>query len=301
MKTIITGASGLLGRYLRHNYNGPMGDIIAITHSSRVGGLMHLDLTQEMNVHRLFSDHKPEVIIHCAAMGNVDYAERNPQIAYAMNVDMTERLINLSKDYNPLFVYISSNAVYGGNNPPYNEHSKQRPLSVYGRSKQYAENRVVATCNRHLIIRPFMLFGHNYGMGRPNWLTILREAFKNGRQMKLIDDIIWQPTSADWAAHVIWILIKRALKEEIKNDQFNLSQGYSMSLYAFGDIVQQIWNLDPLINIDLIDPILSSDFPTDASRPIDTSYDIAKLVSVVGESPSVRSEIKSLLGVNNCE
>lgn len=284
-----------MGRYLRADASHPQSEIAAITHSARMGGLINLDLTQENNVHRLLSDHKPDVIIHCAAMGNVDYAQLYPQYAYQMNVDMTERLVRLSLPYNPLFVFISTNAVYDGNNPRYTETDPQNPINIYGRSKRQAEEIVRTTTHNYLIIRPFMLFGQNYATGRANWYTILKDAFRAGRQLKLIDDVIWQPTSASYAGRAIWALIDKALKGKSYRS-YNLSQGDDLSLYEFGMYFQSMWNNINGTCLDLIKPVSRSKFDTAAPRPINTSYDTTRLVEALGDPPTLEQSFVEMLG-----
>ena len=280
-KILITGGSGLLGTYLIKEK--PEGYDLYPTYYNGLPQWRMLDITDKLSIYRLFSDFKFDVVIHTAGLGNVDFCEQVPHISDLVNYEGTKNLIDILNElkHKPLFIHISTNAVYDGNNPLYTEESEQRPINKYGFSKKLAEEYVAARYDgSYLIVRPFMLFGWSGKTGRKNWLDIITEALCHNREMDLIDDIFWQPTSISFAAKAIYSLIDKAEC----NTSFNLSQGETMSLYDFAC----------LINPKVFSPISHAEFKTTAKRPIDTSYDISKLSQYI-EVPTVKNEIERML------
>lgn len=291
-KVLITGGSGLLGSYLQKEKSD--GYDLYPTYFNGTLQWRQLDITNKLSIYRLFSDFKFDVVIHTAGLGNVDFCEQVPHISDLVNYEGTKNLIDILNElkHKPLFVHISTNAVYDGNNPLYTEDSEQRPINKYGFSKKLAEEYVATRYDgNYLIIRPFMLFGWSGKTGRKNWLEIITDTLCSNREMKLIDDINWQPTSAAWAAKVIYSLINKG----ISNESFNLSQGEGMSLYEFALKVSLPYtNPKDVAYHNLFTSVSHTEFQTIAKRPIDTSYDISKLSQYI-EIPTVKNEIERLL------
>lgn len=230
----------------------------------------------------MFSDFKPDVVIHAAALGNVDFCEKVPYAAEQVNVTGTQNIVNILNElkYKTKVVYISTNAVYNGENPPYTEESEQHPVNKYGYTKFASEKYIKRNCDKWLIFRPILMYGLPYLTGRDNWLTILMDKFENDEEISLVTDIMWQPTSANFCAKTIWALIDK------ENESFNVSQDHTMTMYDFGRLVQSIFAPDK----DLINPTESNKLPSLTKRPKDTSYDVTKIKQYV-EIPTVESEL----------
>ena len=92
-KILVTGGSGLLGRYLALTQPKDYDVLYAGYHSQECN--IQIDITDDLSLYRLFSDYKPDVVIHAAALGNVDFCERQPYIANKINVDGTKNIINI--------------------------------------------------------------------------------------------------------------------------------------------------------------------------------------------------------------
>lgn len=269
MRVLITGGSGLLGKYLLltqpedytvwgtwyTNFQSPL--------------FYQLNVTNLANVQHIFDRIKPNVIIHCAAIGSVDYAERNYQETIKVNVEGTKNIIKVAGEYRAKLVYISTNAVYRGNNPPYDEKSELNPVNAYGRIKKQAERAVKDSQLDWLIVRPYLLYGWPFPGGRGNWVTTIIDRLSNGKSLKLVNDVHWMLTYAGDCAKAIWRLIELDNNEEI----YNISSWNSTSLYELGLETAKVFNL----NHKLLKGVPSDTFPNIAPRPIDTSYDLGKI------------------------
>lgn len=266
MKILITGGSSLLGRYLIQT--APKEHTIEATwYTNHIGLSMYqMDVTNKSQVRYVFDRVKPELVIHCAANGSVDYAEKNYQEVRQVNVTGTENVLWAAEDYRAKVIYISTNAIFEGVNPPYAEDSPQQPVNAYGSIKKQAE-RAVKDYKWWVIIRPFLLYGWPWDRGRGNWATLVVDRLKQGKSLKLVNDVIWQPTYAGDMAKAIWQLC------EAENEAFNVASTDRMTLYEFALKVAKVWELDD----KLIEPVGSDYFEGIARRPVNTSYDLRKI------------------------
>ena len=267
MKVLITGASGLLGKALLETASSK-DEVHGTWFKNRPSGryfLHQLDITSSSCVYQLVKAIKPDVIIHCAAEGRVDFAEKHYDAAFEINVTGTHNVLRAAKECWARVVYISSNAVFNGTLPPYDETSMKDPINQYGTLKTLAE-RLTKTSNGWLIVRPFLLYGWPNPGGRPNWATIVIDKLSKGEELPMVDDVIWMPTYVKDCAEAIWNLI------DLENEIVHIAGPDRVSLMEFGRTVAQRFNLDA----SLLTPVPSSYFPNMAPRPKDTTYNLSK-------------------------
>lgn len=284
MKALIFGGSSLLGRYL--TLTKPKWIDLDLTwYSNPIDGYQ-VDITQKSQVQNVIDRVKPDVIINCSAIGSVDYAEKHYQESFAVNVLGLENIIWAAS--NSKLVHISSNAVYKGDSPPYNEQSPQFPVNSYGKIKLKAERSLMIHPDR-LLIRPFLLYGYPNERGRGNWATIVIEKLSQGKELRLVDDIIWQPTYAYDCAKAIWGLIPDNTKES-----YNIAAVNKLTLYDLGLEVARVWGLDS----NLIKPVRAAMFKGMAPRPVDTSYNLSKVRNTGIKLRSASEGLEAMKGEN---
>ena len=270
MKILITGGSSLLGKYLIQS-QPEQHKVESTWYTNHVGLSMHqMDVTNKSQVNYVFDRARPDVVIHCAANGSVDYAEQNYQEVHQVNVEGVKNIILAAKDHLAKVVYVSSNAVYSGENPPYSEKSACNPVNAYGKIKRQAEREVMSLAKSWLIIRPFMLYGWPFNNGRKNWGEEIYSRLFRLQYTKLVNDTIWQPTYALDCAEAIWRLL------ENDKEIYNVASSERATLYTFGLKVAKVFDFA----LDLIEPVSSDFFPSIAPRPKNTSYDLTKIKSL---------------------
>lgn len=239
----------------------------ATWYTNYIPGQHQLNITDKSQVRYLFDRVKPELVIHCAANGSVDFAEKNYSDAALVNVQGTENILWAARDYYAKVIYISTNAVFDGTNPPYSEESKCQPINRYGSIKRQAEELVMAYRGQWQIIRPFLLYGWPWPGGRPNWATLVIDKLSKGESLKLVNDVVWQPTYAQDCASAIWKLSTEA------QGIYHVASPERTTLYDFGLKVAKAWELDEA----LLQPVNSSHFAMMAPRPRDTTYNLDKI------------------------
>lgn len=134
-KILITGSSGFLGSRLAYCYREKY-DLLLPSHSE-------LNVSREEAVRAYLEMHRPEAVIHCAALSNTWYCEQHPEESHRVNVQGTVRLAKACKLTGARFIFMSSDQVYNGIPQPgaLKEEVVLQPVNVYGRHKLEAEQR----------------------------------------------------------------------------------------------------------------------------------------------------------------
>jgi len=196
MRIAITGSKGQLGTSLQ----------LALKDAELL--LMDLpecDLTDLEVATATIGRFQPEMVIHCAALTNVDGCERDPEAAYRVNVLGTRNMAVAAQQAGSSMVYISTDYVFdGAKDEPYWEYDDANPLSVYGRTKWVGEGLVRSLVPRYYIVRIAWL----YAQGFRNFVeTVLRLAQERGR-LTMVTDEVGSPTYAPDVAQAIARLIR---------------------------------------------------------------------------------------------
>lgn len=144
---LITGSSGFLGSrlavYLSKRY-----DLLLPTHSE-------LNVSREDTVQAYMEEHRPKVVIHCAALSNTWYCEQHPEESHRVNVQGTVKMAKACKRIGAKFIFMSSDQVYNGTiaSGPLREDCLLQPVNVYGRHKLEAEQRALLNLHESVGLR----------------------------------------------------------------------------------------------------------------------------------------------------
>lgn len=151
------------------------------------------DVSNRDAVHQLFRDHRPTLLLNCAAHTKVDQCEDEPNLANAINGDGPGHLAEMSREYATRLTHFSTDFVFDGQSDrPYLPSDRPNPLSAYGHSKLLGEKRVQdANPPGWLIVRTAWLFGR-HGPCFPQTILSLARA---GRSLRVVNDQTGCPTS----------------------------------------------------------------------------------------------------------
>jgi dTDP-4-dehydrorhamnose reductase len=216
---------------------------------------------------------RPYVVIHAAAIGSVDFAERNREETKKINVGGTEVVIELCQIFKSRLIYISSNAVFDGRTPLYSEASPVNPINYYGQLKVDAENVVRKSGIPWAIMRPILMYGWPYPGERDNPVVWWVNSLKNSKPIKVVDNVLSKPLPAWSGADVLWALI-----QQNRTGIYHAAGRDHISLYGFALLTAEVFGLDA----SLITPVPDSYFPEIAPRPQDTSFDTTKMETELG-------------------
>jgi len=194
---LVTGHKGQLGQALME----------LLQPDYRVAGvdLDEMNITVAEEVAGTFYLHQPDIVIHTAAMTDVDGCELDPEAAIRVNSLGTHNLVIAAEEFNSVFVQVSTDYVFDGKaNRPYIECDRTDPLSWYGKSKLLAEEYVRNMLFRYFIVRTSWLIGEK---GR-NFVKIILKLAREKDELTVVNDQRGCPTFARDLASAIRELIE---------------------------------------------------------------------------------------------
>lgn len=246
MKILITGAEGQLGRDLIKVLSGE--------HQLFPFDL-DLDITDYSKVISTIPSIKPDLVIHAAAMTDVDGCELNPDQAFKVNALGTQNVALACSESNAKIVYLSTDFVFDGRKrEPYTEFDTPNPLSIYGKSKLAGENYVTSLLPNHYITRTAWLYGKE---GKNFVKSILRLAEEKG-ELRVVNDQVGSPTySYDLAAMIAKI---------IETDFFGIYHVTNAGSVSWYEFAQKILEIAGKGGVKII-PITSDELNRPAPRP----------------------------------
>ena len=163
---LITGSNGQLGSHL-NNIKDSLFNIIP-SYYKKKSSFVLLDITNEEDVKDAIKSYNPDIIINTAAITDVDFCELNKSIAREVNVQGLGNLIKHSSS-NTKIIQISTDYIYDGKIGNYDEKSLPNPLNYYGKTKLEAENILLSSNKKFIIIRVATLFS-NYSNNFYRWI-----------------------------------------------------------------------------------------------------------------------------------
>jgi dTDP-4-dehydrorhamnose reductase len=291
-KILITGSNGLIAQKMLAALNASHEFSVMATSrgaNRALAGNYHyesLDITQKEAVATCLEKHRPDVLVHTAAVTQVDPCEQNQEACWLINVTGTENLVRECENYGTHFIHLSSDFVFDGVSGPYHEDSPTNPVNYYGLSKQAAENILR---NSHLawsIIRTTLVHGAVPQMARGNLVFLVKNNLEAGKSIRVADNQFRMPTLAeDLVGGCLEIVKKKA--EGI----FHISGNDFLSIYEFALIIADVFGLDR----SLISPIATEALKEPARRPPKTKLILEKAQKQLHYQPHSLREGLSLV------
>ena len=175
---VVTGAGGQVGRALKPL----LPEATYLTHDA-------LDVVDEAKVASALAD--ATLVIHLAAMTNVDGCESEPKRAHAINAHGTRNVAAAARASGGRVIYVSTDYVFDGEkDDEYEVDDEPNPINEYGRSKREGE-KSVASHPGNLVVRTSSVFGDG-----KNFVKTIIAAARGGRDLRVVDDQISRPTAA---------------------------------------------------------------------------------------------------------
>lgn len=201
MKILVIGSNGMLARDVI--------DALQTHHELHVCDHPHIDICRAASVMPFLERHQPDWVLNCAAYTNVDGAETNRDLAFAVNGDGPGILAYACRAQGSRLCHISTDFVFNGNaQQPYCETDPTGPLSVYGQSKLAGEQKIQQVFNDYLIVRTSWLFGH----GGHNFVKTICRLAAERPEVQVVDDQRGSPTSAADLAGILKVALEKNLR-----------------------------------------------------------------------------------------
>jgi len=217
MKTVwVTGSNGFIGSHIvEYLLAEEKYDVFGISKGdNRLDHLSVLkycdvDLSGDFEVRIKKSLPTPNIIIHCAAISQVDVCESNPELCEQINVNTTQKLISIAEQTHAEFVFFSSDFVFDGTQKTIYEGDKTSPISVYGKSKEKAERLVQNSKLNWSIIRRVLVYGYSKTASRNNIFSWVYNALKNKKKLHVVNDQFRTPTLVADVVNVVSQILER--------------------------------------------------------------------------------------------
>jgi dTDP-4-dehydrorhamnose reductase len=266
MRVLITGSNGLLGTKLLGLLLGEPGVLPLAASRQRCSNhylgpfpFWQADLAESTQVNRLFAEARPDVVLHTAAMTDVDGCEREPDLAWRQNVDATRNIARAVADCGARMIHLSTEYVFDGTSGPYRENDPVRPIGFYGRTKLVSEQVVLDLVPNSAVARTTVVFGYAPNV-RPNFVTWLLTQLKSGEQCRVVCDQIGSPTLAESLAHMVWSL---GCTPSVRG-VFNTVGDTVVSRYDFARLAASVFELKP----NLVVPVQTASLGQSSPRPL---------------------------------
>ncbi len=288
MKVLLTGASGQLGNALVNS--SPLDvDLITLDRS-------RLDLADPKSCRQSIFELRPDWVLNAGAYTSVDKAEREPELAYAVNAGAPEAFAEALAEVDGRLLQISTDFVFNGRQSyPYGVDQSVDPLGVYGASKAAGEKAALQLPGARLL-RTSWVYG---SIGQNFCLTMLNlHASKaaKGEPLQVVADQVGCPTATQSLALACWRSL--FLKEDSNQiRRLHWCDAGVASWYDFAVAIGELAvGLGLLSNTAVVKPIKSSEYPVAAKRPNYSVLDCDRSAEILNlDQPYWRTSLAQVL------
>lgn len=257
-KIFITGSGGFVGKNLYKILKNDF-KIFGVDRVENECVNKVLDISDSEILKKELDSFYPDVIVHLAALSNVEKCETERELSDKQNILPIEILVNWASKNNKKIIFMSSDYVYDGENGNFDETSIENPIQYYGLAKLRGE-KMVSTLNDYVILRPTVIYGWD-----ENGMNFLMQMYRNQldkKEMKVPIDQISNPT------YVLDLcrLVKVILEKDVKG-KFISTGGESYSRYDFALKICKIFGWDS----KLLLPVETKFLGQVARRPLNNS------------------------------
>lgn len=298
-RVAVVGSSGLVGYHIIKEAESRGWDVLGtfLTNDPEVISCSSLDMMDRDGVNDLLSRFQPEGLILAAAVSDVDECERNPGVAWKINVEGTLNVTEVCARLGCPILFISSDYVFNGlKDSPYREGDVPDPINIYGRTKLEGERLVLEASAQNIVCRVSVVFGWQGTSVRDNIVLKVLRRLRAGEEVSLFNDQWNTPTYAPEAASLMLDLLTKdrgtiSMFEGEGRGIFHLSGRECVSRYELGMLVADVFNLDD----NLIRPLSIKEAGMLASRPTISCLSVAKVEAELNTSiTSLREALEDM-------
>lgn len=284
-KLLITGASGFLGWHLCQIANQEKWQVYGTYHRHFQEipdvKMVRVNLTDFQELKAIFNHIRPDAVIHTAAQSQPNYCQLYPQDAYTINVTASCHIAGLCADNSLPLAFTSTDLVFDGLKPPYQETDTVSPVNIYGEQKVQAETGILKVYPPAAICRMPLMFGNETPTAN-SFIQQFIQILKTGKELSLFRDEFRTPVSANTAAKGLLLALEKV------NGIIHLGGKERISRYDFGKILVEVLQLPS----EQLKSCLQADVKMAAPRPKDVSLDSAKAFALGYKTLSVRAELE---------
>ena len=240
-RLLVTGGSGTLGINVANMTCKEFEVFATYNLNSRQASefsFVHLDVRDKQQVFSVIADIKPSMVIHTAAMVNVDYCEDHAEEARLINVQGTENVALACKASGSRMVYISSDGVFDGNKGMYSERDTPHPLNTYVSTKLEGERRVKNWLPDSIIVR-MSFYGWGRGSNRASLADWVVGGLRRGETLHMFTDVFFSPIYTGNLTEAMIEMYHKGL-----GGVYHVGGGERCSKYTFGCEIARAFGFD---------------------------------------------------------
>ncbi|XP_042309360.1 methionine adenosyltransferase 2 subunit beta isoform X2 [Sceloporus undulatus] len=264
-RVLVTGATGLLGRAVHKEFKANNWNTVGCGYSRARPMFEQVNLLDAAAVHKLIQDFQPHVIIHCAAERRPDVVDSQPDLASQLNVVASGNIAKEAAQVGAFLVYISTDYVFDGTDPPYKENDVPNPLNLYGQTKLDGEKAVLRNSKDAAVLRIPILYGEVERLDE-SAVTVMFDKVQFNNKSANMDH--WQqrfPTYVKDVASICRQLAEKRMLDPSIKGTFHWSGNEQMTKFEMARAMADAFNL-----------------PSSHLRPVSKSQNCCNSLKLVG-------------------
>ena len=274
-RILLLGASGQVGWELNRTLS-VLGELVTTERSDHAD--LRLDASDLPQLQAVLDSVSPDIVVNATAYTAVDKAEREQDLAMRVNGEVPGLIGRWAASRGAMVVHYSTDYVFdGGKDAPYVETDLPNPVSVYGRTKLAGDQALIASGCDAVILRVSWV----YGMRGSNFLLTMRRLMQEHDSLSIVHDQLGAPTWCRTIAQITATLLARmpgnTEARSALSGVYHLAPSGSTNWFGFAKAIRDRLGLDCALK-----PIPSSDYPTPATRPMNSRMDTEKLRDTFG-------------------
>jgi dTDP-4-dehydrorhamnose reductase len=191
-KVYIAGSGGMLGAYVRNVFG--IGNTLCTDIDVNEDWIEYGDVRDYTTISKQIMHYKPDLIINLAALTDLEECEKDYKNCFLTNTIGSINLQEIAKELNVPYVFISTAGVFGGEKDFYDDLDKPLPLSIYAKSKVFAENYLLSNYNKTWIFRAGWMMGGGRNKDKKFINKIIKQIDSGIKTLYVVDDKAGTPT-----------------------------------------------------------------------------------------------------------
>ncbi|HOY37694.1 MAG: SDR family oxidoreductase [Bacteroidales bacterium] len=193
-RVLITGCGGMLGESMYKVFCEKYQEVKATDIDLNESWLSYLDVREFSQCVKIFDEYKPEIVLHLAALTDLEYCETNHENSWCTNALGTENIAFLAEKYGCTMVYISTAGIFGGEQEYFTDFDTPNPLSHYAKGKYYGERFVLERVSKCFVFRPGWMMGGGPRKDKKFINKIYKQIVAGKTELHVVDDKLGTPT-----------------------------------------------------------------------------------------------------------
>lgn len=285
-RLLVTGASGLLGVSLCLDAVNAF-EVIGVVNSRRLAGApfsqIQADFTQPGSAARLIEEVRPDWVVHCAALADLDACEKNPALSARLNANLPGEVAEACRKTGARLAHISTDAVFDGERGGYREDDQPNPQSVYARDKWLGEQAVLQA-NPQAVVARVNFYGWSL-LGQRSLAEKFYYTLAAGKGMMGFTDVYFCPLVNQHLGRILLEMLEKGLE-----GLYHVFSAECQSKYAFGVALAKRFGLDA----GLIRPVSVQEAGLAARRSPNLTMRVEKLEAALGHAmPGQEEELEA--------